>query len=87
VTGVRERIRTCLLVACLLGLATLEYGWIIYPPLGTVAALIHLAVFLTILIAACIGRKATNTALLDRILKAKRSGLNVIKEFGTLSEE
>jgi hypothetical protein len=54
----RKRLRECLFIACLFGLAILEYGWIIYPPLGVVADLIHLAAFLTILIAAGIGRIA-----------------------------
>jgi hypothetical protein len=52
----RHRLRTCQFIACLFGLTILKYGWIIYPPLGTIAALIHLAAFLTILIAAGTGR-------------------------------
>jgi hypothetical protein len=35
----RKRLRECLFIACLFGLAILEYGWIIYPPLGVVADL------------------------------------------------
>jgi hypothetical protein len=43
----RDRLRTCLLVACLFGLAMLSYGWIIYPELGTVADLTQGAALLT----------------------------------------
>jgi hypothetical protein len=53
---IRNRLRECLFLACLLGLAILSYGWIIYPELGTVANLTQLAAFLMILVAACIGR-------------------------------
>jgi hypothetical protein len=47
----RDRLRTCLLFACLLGLAILQYGWIIYLPLGTAMAILSLTFVLACLTA------------------------------------
>jgi heme/copper-type cytochrome/quinol oxidase subunit 1 len=54
----RDRLRECLFLSGLSGLAILEFGWIFYPPLGEASSVIHLAVFLALLIAASAVRHA-----------------------------